>query len=260
MADTIEKPVLDTEKTTPETKTDDKVDAKQTEDLIKALEQAGVTTTDQLEDKLSVTQQYGQAQNALGDLRAENDKLIETIQNMSTQKPAQQAVEYDNDTPGQQVDLDTLVARNVEKVLDKRDKQAAHVQNANLQRYHKITTDRNYHRVKAIWEEKLKDPQFMFEINNGVKDPVDAYREVVDDFKDGLLKQSLDTITSLTGSGKLPASPHIEGDAKVAHELPADQTESQEIITKLQAKVDKGGQLSEEEQLAALNAQLFGPA
>jgi hypothetical protein len=261
MADTIEKPVVDTDtgEATPEVK-DVVTDPKQVEDLIAALQGAGVTNTDQLEGKLAASQQVGHMNNLLGEVRAENAKLVETIQNMqTTNPPAQQTVDYDNDTPGQQVDLDTLVARNVEKVLDKRDKQAAQMQNASLQKYHKITTDRNYSRVKAIWEEKLKDPQFTFEINNGIKDPVDAYREIVDDFKDGLLKQSLDTITSLTGSGQMPASPHIEGEAKVSHDLPVDKPESQETIDKLQAKVDKGQQLTEQEQLAALNATLFGP-
>jgi hypothetical protein len=258
MADKIEKPVLDTKP--DDKKPDDKVDAAQTEDLIKALQQAGVTTTDQLDGKLQASQQYGHMQNKLGDLRTENDKLIETIQNLSAQKtPAQGPTSFDDVSDGgQQVDLQALVANTVEGVLDKRDKQAAQMQNANLQKYHKITTDRNYNKVKAIWEEKLKDPQFMFEINNGVKDPVDAYRDIVDEFKDGLLKQSLDTITALTGSGRVPASPHIEGDARVTHNLPADASESQEIINKVQEKVDKGGQLTEQEQLAALNATLGG--
>lgn len=252
-----EKPVVDTD--TGETGTSDAPDTKQLEDLIATLTEAGVTTTDQLEGKLSASQQVGHMQNLLGEVRAENAKLVETIQNMHTQNAPAQQTSFDDDVPaGQQVDLDMLVARNVEKVLDKRDKQAAQVQNANLQKYQKILTDRNYDRVKPIWEEKLKNPQFMFEINSGIKDPVDAYRDVVDEFKDGLLKQSLDTIKSLSGSGKVPASPHIEGEAQVSHGLQEDKTQSEEIINELSEKVDKGKLLTEQEQLAALNATLKG--
>lgn len=256
MPEPIEKPVLDTK---PEDKKpDDKIDTAQTEDLIKALTEAGVTTPDQLEGKLSASQQVGHMQNLLGDVKAENQKLIETIQNMHTNNPPAQQTSFDDVPDGQQVDLQALVANTVEGVFKKRDKAAAQGQSAALQKYHKITTDKNYHRVKDIWDVKLKDPQFMFEINNGVIDPVDAYRDIVDEFKDGLLKQSLDAITTLTGSGKPLASPHIEGDARVTHDLPVDKTESQEIINKLQEKVDAGKQLTEAEELAALSTTLKG--
>lgn len=259
MANAVEKPVVDESTAKPEKKIDEAESKQQIDDLIEALKTADVTTVDQLEGKLSASQQVGHMQNMLGEERAEKQRLLETIQNMSTTKPTQQqTTSFDDVSEGQQVDLDSLVARNVEKVLDKRDKAAAQAQTANLQKYHKIMSDRNYPKVKKVWEEKLKDPQFVFEITNGIKDSVDAYREIVDDFKDGLLKQSLDTITALTGTGKPTTSPHVEGETTVSHNLPDEKSDASEAIDKLQQEVDKGKQLTEQEQLDALGKVLGG--
>jgi hypothetical protein len=246
---------------TPQETKDDKqpVGTEQVDALVNTLKEAGIDTPDDLQGKLKASQQVGNMANELGKVREQNQQLLETIQKMQDNPAQNRQVDLDSMESGQPVDLQALMTRTVESVLDKRDQKNAQLQQANLQKYQKIISDRNYSKVKAIWEKKLQDPQFMFELNSGVKDPIDSYRDVVDEFKDGLLKQSLDTIQALSGQGKPPASPQIEeGGARVSQQLPPDDSESQETINKLQEKVEKGGKLSENEELDALTSVLSG--
>ena len=244
-----EKPTLETPKEeTPKEEIKTDLDA----GFMKALEQFGVGTPDELESRLKASKEVGQLANLLGQQRELNKQMASELQAAKARRPHDD-FDLDNIGEGTTVNLEDVVSRSVEKVLSKRERTAQEYQQRLVSAWQKVTGDRNYAKVKDVWEEKLKDPQFVWQIQSGVVDPVDAYRGTVDDWKDGLLKQAFDTIKQLQGKQPGTPAPHVEGggrtSANLVSEEPGEVPEHVKRYKELKEKVDKGVLLSDEEEL-----------
>jgi len=251
---TLENPNLGEEGTegTDTPKEEGVVDQKEMEALIAELEKAGVTNTEQLHNKLAVTKEYGNVVNMLGELKAENKQLKEMLElNQKTGK------EFDFSEASSEIDL----ARMLDKVLDEREsrkaKQQQEYNKAVMAMWNKIQTDTDYNLVKDVWENKTKDPNFIFMVQQGQVNPWEEYNNTVREYYKGIAKRSLETIKTIHGGGRVN-SPHVEsGEARLPGVKPQKETTAQEErLSKLREKVDKGEILNEDEQVEALLASL----
>ena len=214
------------------------------EELTQLLKDYDATDTTALEGKLKASRETGNMANLLGEVREQNRQLQEQVSALSNQPLRKQEESLDLDNyDGQTVDLEAVVTRSVQKAINQEKQQAAQIQQQQMAKWGKITGDRNYGKVKEIWEERLKDPTFYNEIYSGQKDPVDAYRDVVDDYKDGLLRRSLDTINTLQGGKKVPP-PHMEAGERTAQNLVEEggtgETAGAKRFREFKEKVAKG--------------------
>jgi len=215
------------------------------ESLVKELEKAGVTTTQELQGKLTASKEAGQLANLLGDA----NKRIENLEQAAKMPPAEPEYDY---SEGQPVDIESML----NNVLDKREAQTRQVQQQAMAIWQGIQTDPDYGLVKDVWEAKIKDSNFNMAIQSGKKDVAKEYMETVREYYKGIAKQSLDTITTLQKGG-VPTTPHVEGEAQLPG-VPTPINTEQETVTKAKEKVATGGRLSEDEEMAALDAILKG--
>jgi hypothetical protein len=241
----VEEPVKETEPVaTPEIDIDG---------LVAELEQAGIKNPEQLQGKLQASQQTGRLENMLGEVNRENKKLRESIEALQT-KPQVQDQNYEY-TEGQPVDIALAIEQGVDRALGKREKAANDRQQALLKSMSDIQADEDYATMKPIWEEKLKDPDFVFKVNNGVVDPVRAYQETVRQYYKGMMKRAASTINTLKDGVKIDA-PHVETQQTSTSQLPAKEpTEQEEKLNKLKEKASKGV-LTTNEEMDALDAVL----
>lgn len=206
--------------------------------LIAELEKAGVTNAENLQNKLKASKEAGQLANILGTVRAENQELKDLIRSMKAPKAD------DDFSGGQPVDIEDVVARSVEKVLTKKEKLAQENQARFLETWNMIQQDEDFALVEPIWQEKLKDPQFVFQIQSGQVDPVKAYNKTVREFLKGMVKRSADTLKTLK-PGTIKA-PHMESEGAV--ERSKEPTpEKDEKLKSLKEKVAKGYMPSDDE-------------
>ena len=191
------------------------------------------------------------------DMQSERDQLANQLSQMelrlaeAEKKPPQDTEDY-----GQPVDLDSAIAKGVSKVLDQRDRMAADNQKKMMQSWATISQDEDYHLVENIWNEKLKDPNFVYSVQSGQVDPVSEYGNVLRGYYKGIAKSAVKTIETLS-KGVTPQM-HVEsGDAR-APGVQVDQeiSEREKFIKELKDKTESGGLLSEDEELAAIRAVL----
>jgi len=219
------------------------------ESLVRELEKAGVSNVQDLQGKLTASKEAGQLANLLGDA----NKRIENLEKAAQMPPAEPELDYSEGTP---IDIESIVEKKLTSVLDAREAKTRQMQQQAMQIWQDIQVDPDYGLVKEVWEAKTKDPNFNMAVQSGKKDVSREYMETVREYYKGVSKRSLDTIKALQG-GVAPAAPHIEGEAQLPG-IPTKTTPEQETVTIAKEKVAKGGRLTEDEEMAALNAILKG--
>jgi len=214
----------------------------------------------ELTGKLDASKQAGQLANLLGKERERSQALEEKIDGLQA-KPSSEP-DLDNYGEGQTVNLEEVIT-NVYRKERKRDMDMARrQQHFQMQQYGKIVNNKNYKgAVKELWDSKQQDPAFMVQVNSGQIDPVEAFHNIVDDYKTNLLVKAGETITTLQ-TGKAPPIPHVEGSERVPQNLvssgPAqEETLADKVIKELQEKVDRGEVLNSEEE-EIVSATIFG--
>ena len=218
--------------------------------LVSELEKAGITNTDELSGKLRASQETGRLAQLLGDERkrtADYEARLRELEN----KPAPKQQDFMDYGEGQTIDIESAIERSVSKVIN-REKEAQRIaQEQNLKKWNFIQSDKDYNIVKDVWENKLKDPNFVYQVQSGAIDPVQNYNETKIDYYKTLLQKSHETLKTLHGKGKV-APPHLESGDRTSANIVSEQpsmTEGDRKLNDLRAKVDKGYIPTEEEQL-----------
>ena len=122
------------------------------------------------------------------DMQSERDQLANQLSQMELRlaEAEKKSTAPDADDYGQPVDLDSAIAKGVSKVLDQRDRQAAENQKRMMQSWATISQDEDFHLVEQIWNEKLKDPNFVYAVQSGQTDPVSEYGNVLRGYYKGI--------------------------------------------------------------------------
>jgi len=243
------------EKEEPKAEVKEEVPTTDVDTLIAELEKAGVTNPEQLQGKLIASREAGNLSNQLGDARRE----IAELRDMLTSRPAGAEKEFEpNYDEG--ADLRTILRQEIEAHDQRKTKVQIETQKRVNAMWGEIQGDESYPLVKEIWEGKLKDPDLIFEIQQGKTNPIKAYNNVVREFYKGIAKKSLDTIKTLQSGGQITTPQVIDGETQTpsipggGKEIP----EGKEVIKQLGEKLDKGELLSEDDELNAIAAALKG--
>ena len=239
------------EEPTAEVKVETDVDG-----LMAELERAGVTNTEDLSGKLRAGSEAGNLARLLGDERKEKQGLQEKVDRLQAKpQPQQDFMEYPE---GQTIDIESAIERSVNKTLDKRDKVAREANQRSLAAWNRIQTDEDYHLVKDIWEERLKDPAFVMQIQSGAKNPVDEYTSTLRTFYKTLLKKSHETITTMKGDDLKP--PHVETGAQVPSNIVGegdkDVSAERRFLDEIGKKIAKGYLPTEDEEALIAEATI----
>lgn len=224
--------------------------------LISELERAGVKDAAELSGKLRASQETGRLAQLLGDERKARADL-EARLNQLEQKPAPKHDFMDDYSENKPIDIEAALERTINRVLTKKEEQQRKIQEENLRKWNAIVSDDEYGVVKEIWEEKLKDPNLVMKIQNGMVDPIQEYNKTVRGYYKTLLQKSHETITTMRG-GKV-APPHVETGERSANIVSTTPSgsEAERKIKEMKAKTDKGHLLSQEEELEMMDL-LFG--
>jgi len=245
-----EKVVPEEDPTMPEEKPEEKETPKtEVDELVAELEKLGITDSTQLQGMDRASKEAGNLANIVGDLRAE----VADLKQVKTKPP--QETEYLEPEGG---DLRSIIRDELRGVQKETAEASTKARNIMLGQYKQIKGDPYYPQVKEIWNEKLKDPEFVFDLQSGETDPLREYDKVVREYLVGIAKRSVDTIKTLQGGGK-PAAPHLETGARIpgAPEL-KDDDKRRGKVKETREKVDKGKILDLDEEIDLLDAVL-GP-
>ena len=210
--------------TTPEETPEEIVEPTETpstdiDGLIAELEKAGVSRPEELKNKFVAAKEAGNLANQLGQTRAE----LAEIKALVAAQPKPQSRDYDYESDNTGLDLKDMMKQVI---------------------------------VQPIWEEKLKDPNFLFQVQQGMANPVKEYNKVVRGYYKGIAKRSVDTIKTLQGKSGIQTPMHVEGGDRV-QQLPPELSKGEERLKELQKKANKGT-LSGDEEMEALTIQTQG--
>jgi hypothetical protein len=243
--------------TTEEPKEEPKAGEIDVDGLMAQLEKAGVTSIEDLDGKLAASSQAGNSARLLGEERKESQRLRDEL--VTTQRPKQQQdfMEYGE---GQTINIEDAIEKSVTKVFTKQAENQRKAQEAQLVSYNKITSHPNYEFVKEEFEVKLKDPNYVYQVNAGAIDPVADFYDTVIRKQQILMKESHKTITQLTGGKVEP--PHVETGERSPSNLVSEtppQTDREKERIGLKKKVDSGQILSQEEELSIVDSLFNDP-
>ena len=241
------------EEPTPEAEEEPK---KNVDDLLAELKNAGVESPQQLQNKLDASAQAGKAFQMLGDERKLVAEKDAEIARLMSQIDRPEPNEY-GERP---INIADEVRRGIKQEMNEMQKNAQKAQQASMQAYNTIKTDPNYHLVADIWEEKVKDPAYIYQVQTGVVDPVRDYQGTVVSYFKNMVKESHETITELVGKGggQTPV-PHIESGETHSPNLVSEgegESANRTFITKMRAKIDKGYIPTDEEEATIAEAVL----
>jgi len=243
--------------TTPEETPEEIVEPTETpstdiDGLIAELEKAGVSRPEELKNKFVAAKEAGNLANQLGQTRAE----LAEIKALVAAQPKPQSRDYDYESDNTGLDLKDMMKQVIVEDRQEQSKQQAEVQQHVLGMWNEIQSDDDYSLVQPIWEEKLKDPNFLFQVQQGMANPVKEYNKVVRGYYKGIAKRSVDTIKTLQGKSGIQTPMHVEGGDRV-QQLPPELSKGEERLKELQKKANKGT-LSGDEEMEALTIQTQG--
>jgi len=223
--------------------------------LMAELTKAGIENPQQLQGKLDAGSEVGRVAQLLGDERKRSRDLEAEIAQLQA---APVKDEFDYSQENRPIDIEAAIEKSVGNVLDARDAKARKAQEKSYAAWNQIQTDEDYHLVKEVWEEKLKDPGFVMKIQNGSLNPVDEYTSTLRKYYKTLLKQSHETITTMQG-GKLKP-PHVEtGErtpANLVSEGDKDTSAERKLLDAMAVKVAKGYIPTEDEEILIAEATI----
>ena len=223
--------------------------------LMAELERAGVTNAEELTGKLRASQESGRLAHLLGDERKQRTELEQRLKELESKPKQQDFMDYPE---GQPIDIEAAIERSIARTLDKREKKALEAQQRNLANWNRIQNDEDYHLVKEIWEEKLKDPGFVMQIQTGAKNPIDEYTTTLRKYYKTLLQKTHETITTLQGKDKVKP-PHVETSERAPTNMVSegeDVSVYRKVLDRMHAKVATGYVLTDEEEALAAEATL----
>ena len=230
------------------------------DELLVELERAGVTNVPELQNKFKASSEVGRVAQLLGDERKRSRELEEQIAQLSN-RPARATEDPFAASSSGPIDIEAAIERSVEKVFTTREVKAQKIQQANIAAWNQIQQDEDYPLVQNVWENKLKDPNFVFKIQSGMVDPINAYTETVRKFYKEMMKKSVETIRHLKGGTPPATPPHVESGERTSANLVSEtpSTDSQKKLDKYKKVVKEKGVLSDAEQLDLLDTIFAGP-
>jgi hypothetical protein len=233
------------------------IDSEYINEFVDQLEKANVKTPQQLEGHLTNARDYHKMQ-------GENDRLSNEIKVMSEKMdklgkaPApKESWEDDTNQYAQPLNLEESLVGALQKYDSIKQEQSMKQQQQQLEAYDAIINDPSYGSVKDVWEQQLKDPRFMAEINSGRRHPVDAYKDIVINTQKKMLQKTSDILKELHGN-KGVVTPHVEQGVKGGGSNEPTTKESAELFSNVKADVDKGRVLTLEEEMTMLDSTLSG--
>jgi len=178
----------------------------ETETFLSELEKAGVENAEQLRGRLQNAQDFAFMQSERDRMAQELQGLREEMQRL---KVAPKTESYDDDySSGQPIDLESSIEKVLTRVEQKKLKQQQEAMKQQYATWNEIQSDKDYKLVENIWNEKLKDPNLVYQFQMGLKNPAREYQEVVRDYYKTLLQKSAEAIKKLRGG--TPQTPTVE--------------------------------------------------
>lgn len=237
-----------------ETKNDEEIQA-----LLSTLEKVGVRTPQHIEGIAANAREFGNVSNLLGAERQRASELERRLHELEMRpQPKRDSFDY-SQAENSPVDLEAVIRKVVRTESEAKDAKMIEVQKRQLQAWNAIQSDSDYNHVKPVWEEKLKDPNFVYQINMGAVDPVREYQETVRDFYKGLAMQAKTVIEQYKGKTVNP--PHMETGERSGNLVSEGTTEQPAVLKRfnqLKDKAKKGGILSSEEEIELARIATFG--
>ncbi len=222
-----ESPFIEEGESTP--KPEEKVDI---EALAAKLEQFDVKDPQQLEGKLRNANDFAKMQSERDLFANELAQLRGEIQNMKS--PAQPQTEDYMET-GQPIDIESMVANSVNKALDARDQRAAQHQQRMNQMWLKISGHKKYHLVKDEFEQRLRDPATVMQIQTGQIDPFEMYTDVLLDKYEGVTRETVKAFKQMQGATGV-SPPHVESSARAPGSTKDERTDKDKKLDELRKK------------------------
>ncbi len=210
---TIDAPAEETKPTEPVTEPN-------VDDLISKINELGVTDAGQLDNMAKASREAGYAANKLGEERARSAQLEAELRELK-------AVPADNDDYSEGVDINKAIERGVERVWDRKVKQAADIQKMQARAQQKIRQHKHYGLVGQDFEEYMRSPDGQADMMAG-KTPEDIYHDKVNDTLIDYLGQMKDAYTGVSS----PAStkiPHVESNQTPTARIEPDDEKAEKL-------------------------------
>lgn len=167
--------------------------------MMTKLNEVGITSVEQLENKVTAASESGRLANMVGDLRKE-------IADLKTAKPAPQT-EYSEDG----IDIESTIGSAVKKALGEERAEREKVQKVRVQEAQGIRADKNYPVVAEKFEKFMVTPQARGMLDSGYT-PTRIFNDMVIGEYRNMAVTMKTAIESTDGNPSKTLVPHMEND------------------------------------------------
>jgi len=243
-----------------ETPTEPQENEQSLAEIQELLESAGIESPKQLEGKLEASSNYYNVSQLLKEERERNSELQrQLMENQRTPAKPRDDFDLDSVESGQTIDLSGEVRKAIRSEWNTIQEEQRQQQERAVKQYGKIRNDGLYSKVGKLFEDKMKDPTFAYEVQIGLRDPVEEYRNLKDEFYQNIIKQAHGTITKLQGGGGTPQetnAPHVETGGKTGNIVSSEktQTDREKKLEAARNKVKEKGVLDDEDELNLIDS------
>ena len=203
-------------------------------ELLKTLDNLGVSDPAKLEGMATASAQAGNLANKMGEKNTEIAELKAMIQNLGNQSAPQNST-YEPDY-GESIDIGKVVRTEVKGVVAEMQKAQADAEGNYYHELAEIQSDPDFAMVSDAWAQHTGNPNVVAAIRGGRTTMSKEYDKLVRTYQRELLKQSTATLRGLTEKG-VTAPPHVEsGDT---HAIPLPSVDEEQKV-KLKNITDPG--------------------
>jgi len=252
-----ESPFIEGEQTKPAETEVEKIDV---DALLGQLEKFGVTDAKKLEGKLRNATDYSKVQSERDQLANELANIRAEIASFKQSPKRQRDDSFESMVDsGQPIDVETLAANAARRALreELKEQQQATMRHQEWMNktWKKISGHNKYHLVKEDFENALRDPGTVMEIQTGQRDPIEMYYDLLVGKYEGITKQTVQAFKQLRGSSSVEA-PHVESNARAPQMTKQQLTDKQKKIQELTKAAHRPGGLHSDEEDLLLDAAL----
>ena len=180
--------------------------------LMGELTTLGKTTPESIRGMHTASQEIGNLNKILGEVREENRQL--KYQN----KP--QPVSNDTYDEPSSVDLGALIRRELGTFWNEQQQSQNQAYQQTMQDLASVQGDEDYGIVKDVYEEHLKSPNVQMAINSGGSSYTKEYDRIVRRYYRGIAMRSKEALEQLTAKGAKVTPPHMESGSPSSPAVP----------------------------------------
>ena len=246
MADKVVNPTMD--EPSAQSKPQDKPskgDNPELQAILEKIQSLGIEKPEQLDNISQTASQVGRYANQLGELRQQNQQLMDQIQELKVSRQP----DLDYGSEGQTIDLSKVIRNELKGFYSDLQREQRENQMRMMQEFSEVQQDPDYHNLKPVYEEHIQKPDIQVKLMSGQTTYEKEYNRVMRANLRSLSKQLADITKGFTPDQVKP--PHMETNQQTVTSPELSSTELEQKLKDIRES-RKSGDITSDQALDAI--------